>query len=764
MHRAPQARWGRRGPWVSEALGILALMLCSGSGHGDYSPEEGALAENGPGGAVGEEPKQPAGFSEEGQAIPVFIHMDTEYSLPCSPKEMHVENPTYRWARNKLESNLLLVDARGALTFQHFQGGSSGNYSCTVSYTEHKRPRAQTFHYTVQAYHVRGGLEALLVFRSRLCQEALKQRFLWSLQEALSRVASAQHCRLVLSKSSCFPTLQEPWDEFNLQVQFQVSPFGPEWDKSCNPHNQTTVIDCYHTAVRNNVLQAKLAMTRFLGEHGPFPITGAGAPRTIFTNRFTSFLKMERCARGYGLSLRLEACPDCCILCPPGTFSAPQSNECTTCPVGTFNPLYGMAACSTCKQGLETRAAGATAAGDCVEAEVPLPLRIPVMVLLILLPPLGCSCLIILACFWCHRCRQKRRQSPRGLARTGTATATAAAARAPRAPCAAWLHKAAAAARKAFRRARPASAGDVLQDRARGPDMAAALAGSPSYVNVGPAAAAPADNTYSLASNPYELPDSVETPRASYMTMGPAAAAPAGKTLYLASSHSYATVGPPTAAPAGKALPLAGSPTYVNMAPNAAAPAGKALPLAGSPTYVNMAPHAAAPAGKTLPLARSPSYAAVAPDAAAPTSKTLPLASSPYARPGRVETPRAFYTAAAPHVAASASWPLPPAAIAGAGMEQAPGGSYAAGAPDAAASRDTLPLGASASALAGVLGSPARAPGAAAASETIPLGASLEDLPPPPSPAKEPSDREFVFPSPPAFSPAGSRGSMRLPS
>nr|XP_025041722.1 proline-rich protein 36-like [Pelodiscus sinensis] len=363
------------------------------------------------------------------------------------------------------------------------------------------------------------------------------------------------------------------------------------------------------------------------------------------------------------------------------------------------------------------------------------------MVLLILLPPLGCSCLIILACFWCHRCRQKRRQSPRGLARTGTATATAAAARAPRAPCAAWLHKAAAAARKAFRRARPASAGDVLQDRARGPDMAAALAGSPSYVNVGPAAAAPADNTYSLASNPYELPDSVETPRASYMTMGPAAAAPAGKTLYLASSHSYATVGPPTAAPAGKALPLAGSPTYVNMAPNAAAPAGK-----------------------TLPLACSPSYAAVAPDAAASPSKTLPLASSPYARPGRVETPRAFYTAAAPHVAASASWPLPPAAIAGAGMEQAPGGSYAAGPPDAAASRDTLPLGASASALAGVLGSPARAPGAAAASETMPLGASLEDLPPPPSPAKEPSDREFVFPSPPAFSPAGSRGSMRLPS
>ncbi|KAG6938270.1 hypothetical protein G0U57_006351, partial [Chelydra serpentina] len=279
-------------------------------GHGDYSPDEGVLAGTGTGGTAakaGEEPRQPAGFGVEGQTIPIFIHMDaTEYSLPCSPREMHVTNATYRWAQDKRESQLLSVGTQGALTFRHFQARSSGNYSCTVSYMEHSRPRAQTFHYTVRAYHVRGGLEALLVFRSRLCQEALKRRLLWSLQEALGRVASAQRCRLVLSKSSCFPTLQEPWDEFNLQVQFQVSPFGPEWDKLCDPYNQTMVIHCYRAAVRNNLLQAKLAMTRFLEKQGPFPITGAGAPRTVFNNRFTSFLKTEHCAGGYGLSLQLE--------------------------------------------------------------------------------------------------------------------------------------------------------------------------------------------------------------------------------------------------------------------------------------------------------------------------------------------------------------------------------------------------------------------------------------------------------------------------
>ncbi|XP_044855692.1 uncharacterized protein LOC123356473 isoform X2 [Mauremys mutica] len=541
---APHFWLGRRGPWVSGALGILALMLCRCS-------------------------------------VPIFIHMDaTEYSLPCSPKEMHVTSPTYRWARDRRESQSPSVSAQGALSFRHFQGGSSGNYSCTVSYKEHRVPRAQTFHYTVLAYHVRGGLEALLVFRSRLCQEALRRRFLWSLQEALGRVASAQHCQLVLSKSSCFPTLQEPWDEFNLQVQFQVSPFGPQWDKLCNPHNQTLVINCYRAAVRNNLLQAKLAMTRFLEEHGPFPITGGGAPRAIFSNRFTSFLKTERCAGGYGLSLQLEMCPDCCILCQPGTFSAPGSNECAACPVGTFNPLYGRAVCSRCKAGLVTRAAGATSAGDCVEEEVPVPLRIPVMVLIILLPPLGCSCLIILGCFWCHRCRQKQRTPPRAFG--GTAV-TATGAHAPIAPYAARPPDAAATARETLPPARSASAGAGLEDTPGGP-----------YATGAPYTVASASKTISLASSPAAGLGMGDTPRAPD-TFGAPGAAASGETLPLGASAS---------ALAG--LQDTPRPTYAAEAPDTAAPASKTVSLASSPSAgagkdTPRAPYAAEAPGETLP-------------------------------------------------------------------------------------------------------------------------------------------------------------------
>ncbi|XP_065433728.1 mucin-1-like [Chrysemys picta bellii] len=433
-------------------------------------------------------------------------------------------------------------------------------------------------------------------------------------------------------------------------------------------------------------------MTRFLEEHGPFPITGDGAPRAIFNNRFTSFLKTEPCAGGYGLSLQLEMCPDCCILCQPGTFSAPGSNECTTCPVGTFNPLYGRTACSRCKEGLVTRATGATSTGDCVEEKVPVPLRIPVMVLIILLPPIGCSCLIILGCFWCHRCRQKRRMPPWAFG--GTAV-TATAAHAPEAPYATSPPHAATAASETVPPAMSASAGAGLED----------------------------------------------TPRGLYTTGAPYTAAPGSKTTSLASSPS---------AGAGKITPRG---PYAAAAPGAAA-SSETIPLGAT---------ASALAG--LQDTPRPTYSAGAPGTAAPASKTVSLASSPAAGVG---TPRASYTAGAPGAAASSeTLPLGASASALAGLQDTPRPTYAAGAPGTAApASKTISLASSPSAGA-VKGTrrasyTAGAPGAAAASGST--GASVEDLPPAPSPAEEVSSGEFVFPSPPVFSPAGSNGNMRRPS
>lgn len=57
----------------------------------------------------------------------VFIHMDSSlYSLPCSPKEMEVADPTYRWVREKAGKVLEQAAANG-LCYQRQELGRRGN-------------------------------------------------------------------------------------------------------------------------------------------------------------------------------------------------------------------------------------------------------------------------------------------------------------------------------------------------------------------------------------------------------------------------------------------------------------------------------------------------------------------------------------------------------------------------------------------------------------------------------------------------------------
>ncbi|KFV81846.1 Zona pellucida-binding protein 2, partial [Struthio camelus australis] len=218
-------------------LGILTLVFCSCS---DEVPARDL--------------QQPTSSSWEHQGGHVFIHAESSlYSLPCSPIEMEVPNPTYQWVHDREDSKFLSVSEQGHLLFKQFQAGDSGNYSCTISYTERGLPVSQTFHYSVLGYHILGGLETVLLFQSKLCEEEQTKRFLWILQETLGHLAAEQHCKFQLTGSSCFPTLNEPLHEVFVQVQLQVSLFGPHWDEHCSSHDPEMVTDCYRKAVQHNL-------------------------------------------------------------------------------------------------------------------------------------------------------------------------------------------------------------------------------------------------------------------------------------------------------------------------------------------------------------------------------------------------------------------------------------------------------------------------------------------------------------------------------
>ncbi|NXY74907.1 ZPBP2 protein, partial [Glareola pratincola] len=401
------------GPRVLGTMQILTLVLCSCSGKTAALPWD-----------------LPANSSWEhqgGEMCLVFIHTESSlYSLPCSPIEMEVAHPTYRWVQDGAASRLFSVTKEGHLLFQRFQAGDSGNYSCTISYMKHGVPVSQTFHYSIFGYHVLGGLDTVLLFHNQFCEDEQTKRFLQDLQDKLRQLEIKQHCKLQLTDTFCFPSLSNPLDESVVQVQLEVSPFGPHWDEHCNSQDVEVVTDCYRKTVQHNLGQVQLALTRFFKKHKSFHVTGPDITGSNFTNKFVGFLKTKKCSGGYGQTKQLQRCLDCCTVCPPGTFSPQRTSQCSPCPVGTYSPIYGVALCTPCKDGMITSVPGASSMMDCVNKErtkqaVSVVHRIPVLILIMLPTLLAFNFLFILSS--CYRFyREYRVSSPRASKVTGRTT------------------------------------------------------------------------------------------------------------------------------------------------------------------------------------------------------------------------------------------------------------------------------------------------------------------------------------------------------
>uniref|UniRef100_A0A8C2YG75 Zona pellucida-binding protein 2-like n=1 Tax=Coturnix japonica TaxID=93934 RepID=A0A8C2YG75_COTJA len=337
----------------------------------------------------------------------VFIHMASSlYSLPCSTIDLEVANPTYEWVRDGAGPKLLSVTEEGHLLFQNFQAADSGNYTCTVSYTEHGLPVSQTFHYRVFGYHVLGGLETLLVFHSKLCEDEWNKMFLWDLLEMLKQLEIELHCKIRPKKTVCFPSADNPSNEFVVQIQLEVSFFGPNWDEQCKPQGVEVDIDCYRKTVQQSLETVEPAMNKFFTKKATFHITGHDVSKIVFNMAFVGFLEIKTCSKGYGQTKQLPRCLKCCIVCPPGTFSPPTDTQCSPCPIGTYSMIYGTAFCIPCKDGMITQGMGARSATDCMKNETTRHVdsiirKIPIP-LFIILPLVGSVNLLFIlsSCYW----------------------------------------------------------------------------------------------------------------------------------------------------------------------------------------------------------------------------------------------------------------------------------------------------------------------------------------------------------------------------
>nr|XP_060629260.1 zona pellucida-binding protein 2-like [Anolis sagrei ordinatus] len=350
-----------------------------------------------------------------GERGPIFVHIGTkEITIPCKPAKSGVVfglNPTYNWTKENGGVHYLSDDA--TLTIHAFTPEDSGRYTCTISFMKDGELQTKVFFHTVAGYHIRGELQVLLVYETNSCDDELTGKFMKTLHERLDKVVADFKANILIGDITCFPTLDRPTDKFNLQVETKVSPFKEGWDESCDPKEEDLAIDCYHAAIHTNLQKAKDALTEFLNHNKYFPVGDSLANDTsfnyTFNNTFFNFLEGGKCQSGYGQTQELEAhCPDCCMLCPPGTYSEATVDNCVLCSIGSFSVHYGSTACIPCKHNLLTSEPGASRAEDCLSLRVTPSHRISMLVVAFSLPPLLCFCFIVLFCYCFRRYWQKK--------------------------------------------------------------------------------------------------------------------------------------------------------------------------------------------------------------------------------------------------------------------------------------------------------------------------------------------------------------------
>ncbi|XP_042319957.1 zona pellucida-binding protein 2-like [Sceloporus undulatus] len=383
---------------------ILVLLLCNGAGCGQHSSE---MFNN----ETFSEPEAAHQATPTEHMEPIFVHIGAkEITLPCKPAKSDIVfglNPTYNWTMENGGTHFLVGGA--TLTLHTFRAEDSGHYICTVSYMEEGQLHTKTFHHIVAGYHIRGELQVLLVFQSSSCDEELTRSFLKTLHEHLTEEVSDFHSDVLIGETTCFPTVDKPMDEFNLQVELTVSPFKEGWDASCYPKINELALQCYRSAIHSNLQKAKEAMTEFLEENKHFPLEESQASHASFINTFFNFLEDGKCQSGYGQTQELEAhCPDCCTLCPPGTYSEATVDDCVLCPIGTYSLHYGESSCFLCQHNGLTTHPGASRAEDCMSLRVSPSRRFPILIVAFALPPLVCLCFIVLFCYCFRRRWQKQ--------------------------------------------------------------------------------------------------------------------------------------------------------------------------------------------------------------------------------------------------------------------------------------------------------------------------------------------------------------------
>ncbi|XP_050795683.1 zona pellucida-binding protein 1 [Gopherus flavomarginatus] len=283
--------------------------------------------------------------------FPVKIYVKLNHNSPrilCVTNRLRnseLIDPVFQWHGPggdliAVENSSVKITPTGTLIFRHFKYDMSGIYTCSLVFkpTAEQTEKNYLLKYVIYAYSDPNFYyEFTARYHAAPCNSIYNISFEKKLLQILSKLVIELSCEVTLLKSECHHVkMQKAGLQNEIFFTFTVSSLDTE--KTNNPCQQK---NC-DTAKR--LKKAKDLIERFFNQQ--VEVLGKRSeplPEIYYIEGTLQMVWVNRCYPGYGINALIHPdCPDCCVVCSPGSYNPHDGVHCLQC---NHTLIYGAAKC-----------------------------------------------------------------------------------------------------------------------------------------------------------------------------------------------------------------------------------------------------------------------------------------------------------------------------------------------------------------------------------------------------------------------------------
>ncbi|KAM6449381.1 zona pellucida-binding protein 1 isoform 1-T1 [Liasis olivaceus] len=312
------ACWRFRAPWLALALSLLqGLPLVYSSTRIDPSTLKVVGSTN----------------------LPVKVYVRQHHNSPrilCLTNHLRnseLIDPIFEWhgpSGDLVTGNeTVTISPTGTLLFRHFKSYMSGIYTCSLVFkpTTEQEEKSYLIKYVIYAYSDPNFYyEFTARYHSAPCNSIYNTSFERKLLQILAKLVVELACEVSLQKSECHHVkMQRAGMQNEIFFTFKVSSLEAVKGKSVC---RKSVCD-----VARRLRKAKDLIEKFFSQQ--VEVLGkrtAPLPEIYYIEGTLQMVWVNRCFPGYGINSLLHPdCPNCCVVCSPGSFNPHEGTHCLQC-------------------------------------------------------------------------------------------------------------------------------------------------------------------------------------------------------------------------------------------------------------------------------------------------------------------------------------------------------------------------------------------------------------------------------------------------